>query len=883
MSTRKYMTNSAGVTPSLTVVTPARRTSRPSGRISGTVGGYVNNVTPGSPGQTGGERMTGSGGPLGNPNYPCIAGPEILPISSITVPIDLGTRYEFHHYLNPSAFGMQNGAATAQLAKATQRQQHTIAFELYLKDNELISDEVTTLVLPLRRVDLGATAAVIGGGTALEALSSPGDAYVEFDGALSDSFVNLWFDPAELVANWSAGRIVRVGLRWLAWKDDSATATPGEGFNVRLRDTVVSTSMVTYGNWLVNNYQRDSQYVLRWLGETNFLSRGSSVFVNPWNKNPFTVVDLRHMESGDETLFWHLEGEPGFDSSQTHTYLDYIEMVVEVVPERRIAVGSRVVNNIVVNAVTWNDFGYDWDYPVYWRYSFDTAFRVQLTGEQYALTVREAIPSDSSDRFRAMPDGPYLYSSMEAIGPSLQLMGISQARPTQSPQLETYIGTISDGILVGTPQTFEDYNLGVAHYDSAEPLSGAFWAGYAELGSLYALSVYDGASDAFYILVDGLTTYTRVKLFAQPDELTQEYLTVGVIQNGAVLGSVSVLPETIRALPDVGGGWREFELILDVPVTPTSGLVTLGIISITPAIAPWLVAASMPLGAEDGEKRFGYYYDGLAMDISAVLVCEPVVPPAPDASVTAGELVDSAACGVDEMLYYTLSWETEPGTARYEVQRRLTGATDWEVIAVIDNTYPDPAVYYDLASPWDSSIDYRIGSYRSADRLLTYGPITTAAALASHGAVLGISDTNNNIMLYVPTTDTGSLSTGWTDLNKTELVQLLGEDFNRALQSPDDRGMAFSIQVIVADLHVCTDGIVEPLTVGQRSLSPEPYDLLRTFAQQPYVNVRFPGGMTRQMVLQLGNLTVRNQFGVYMAELVLTDAYVPGLDITEES
>jgi hypothetical protein len=851
----------------------------------GITGGYINNPTPGNPGQTGGIQLSGGGGILGNPNYPCIAGAEILPMSSITVPVDLGTRYDFHHYLNQSSIGMQRGEATAQFAPATQRQQHTIAFDLYKYGNELTNDEVTTVILPLRRADLGAGAVVSGVGTALEALSAPGGTSVILDGSAANAYVLLWFDPTELTVNWGAGRVVRIGLRWMAWKDDSATATPGEGFTVSEWDTSVSASGVPYASWLVNNYQRDSQYVTRWLGETNYLAP-NGMLSTEHNKEPFTVVDLTRMGAASQTMFWQLLGEQGFDSSQTTTYLDYIEMIVEVVPERRIAVGNRIISNVLVDSSIGADYGYDWNYFVQWRYAPNTASLVQLTSTRYTLCVREAIPADSSDRYRAYTDGFFRWTWLEAIGPSMQLMGVAQSRQTQDPQIETFIGTISDGVLVGTPQPFEDYNLGVAHYDSLDfANSGAFWASYASMGSLYELSVYSGASDFVRVQVDGMTTYTRVKLFAQPDELTQDDLVVSVsnVTTGALFASVAVSPATVRALPDVGNGWREFELILDVPVTPPSGIVAVTLSSTTPSVAPWFVAAARPLGSEQGQMRFGYFYDTNTEDIAAVLVCEPVVPPAPVASITEGSLVASAACGIESMGYYTLTWDTEATTARYEVQRRLTGETDWTTIAIVDNTYPIGEIYYDLAAPWDVSIDYRIGSYRDSDQVITYGPVTLAGAIASQGAALGISDTDNNVMVYVPTVDAGSLSTGWNDLNKTELVQLLGEDFNRALQSPDDRGMSFSTQVLIADLFACTGGTLNPLTVGQRSMSPEPYDLLRAFARQPYVNVRFPGGMVRQMVLQLGNLTVRNQFGVYLAEIVLTDAYVPGLDITEES
>jgi hypothetical protein len=881
MATNRYPNNLGGATPTgATIVAPTRSPNygRP-GKVLGTPGS-VNNPVPGGPGQTGGNQFTIFGTPLGNPNYPCIAGAEILPIESVTVPIDLGTRYDFHHYLNNASLGMQRGEATAQFEKANARQQHTIAFDLYGYGNHLTNDEVTTVIMPLRRADLGPTSVVVGGGSALVALQTPGGTYVEMDGSLANSWLALWFDPLYLNTNYAAARVVRIGLRWLAWKDDSATPTPGEGFSVKEWDTVMSASGVEYGNWLVNDYQRNAQYTTRWLGETNFLTRGQPV-TNEHNREPFTVADLNHMGPLDELLFWQLTGQVGYDSSQTTTYLDYIEMIVEVVPERRAAVGSRVVSNLISDAT--HDYSYDWDYPVQWRYSLETSSLVQLIGTHYVLAVREAIPADSSDRYRADPDGAFNWTFPEAIGPSLQVMGISQIRPTQSPQLETYIGTVSDGILVGTPRPFEDYNLGIDHYNSETlATTGAFWAGYQGMSSLYRISIYDGGSDSQFIFTDGYTTYTRLKMLVKPDALTQADLTFVIYSGGVQVSTVSVSAASIRALDDDGGGWKEFEVLLNPAITPPSGAVTVIISSTTPQVAPWFISAADSIGTPDLMRFFGYWYDFTGRDFALTLVCEPDVPPAPTAQTTISSVVAGASCGITDIRYYTLTWATTSGAERYEVQRKLTSDVDWTTVAIVENTYPTAATYYDLATPWDVSVDYRIGGYRTSDMVLVFGPITTTGPLSSQGAALGISDTDNNVMIYVPTVAAGSLSTAWNDLNKTEMVQLLGEDFNRAMQAPEDRGLSFTTQVLVADLFPCTAGHVDPLTVGQRSLSPTPYDLLRTFARQPYVNARFPGGMVRQMVLQLGSLTVRNQFGVYLAEIVLTDAFVPGLDVTEE-
>jgi hypothetical protein len=831
----------------------------------------------------GGNQFSATGGPNGNPNYPCFAGAEILPIASVTVPVDLGTRYDFHHYLNPASLGTSRGTATAAFDDThTARQLHTVAFELYARGNGLTNDTITTHHLPLRRVDAGADAVVVGGGTALDALLSPGGSYVEMDGLDAAPSVRLWFDPATLVANNAGSRVVRVGLRWLAWKDDSATETPGEGFSVQYRDLGSPiVSHAEYGNWLVQDKRVKSQFVTRWLGETNRRPRGYGAFAG-YRRSPFTIVDLYHMSVvGGEQASWLIVGQEGYDSSQTTTYLDYVEMVVETVPERRTGTAYRLVSNM---DPTIDSSDYTWTAITEWRYSLDAAFLVQLTGSEYTMTVREAIPADGSDRYRAAPDGAFLYTSSEAIGPSLQMKGITQPRNTLYPQIDLDIATISNGVLVGVPQDFDEYNLAAAHFDAADfGNTSSFWATYEELGSPYSLAISLGFSDIIDILVDGSTTFTRIRLFAYPDELTNADLIINVHQFGVLLATASVSPATIAALEPNGGEWREFELILSAPITPSSGQVQVTVASNAPSLAPWYVSAARVLG---GQELFGYPDDGTAaVDYAVVLVCEPTEPPAPTLTPIPSDPGD-AACGIDNFFSYLTSWLSDDTIVRYSVQRSLDGTT-WEDIAIVDNpmqiTADEPSWptlgYFDYGTPWDVTVYYRLGAFRVADQTITYGPSTAGTPLASQGAVIGFSNGQQR-MVYVPTTESGSLTTTWTDMTPSELVQLHGESYSRALQAPEDRGLSFTQNLLIARLFVCADGEVESLTVGQRSLSPDPYTLLLAFAKLLYVDVRFPGGDTRRMKLQLGGMQVRNQFGVFMAEVSLTDVYVPELDIT---
>src|ERR1700749_4118244 len=51
---------------------------------------------------------TGLSTPLGNPNFPCAAGPEIQPTGPTTIPVDTGTGYYFRHLPNTEVAGNNN-------------------------------------------------------------------------------------------------------------------------------------------------------------------------------------------------------------------------------------------------------------------------------------------------------------------------------------------------------------------------------------------------------------------------------------------------------------------------------------------------------------------------------------------------------------------------------------------------------------------------------------------------------------------------------------------------------------------------------------------------------------------------------------------------------
>ncbi len=807
--------------------------------------------------------------PLGNPNYPCIAGGEILPVASTTVPVDLGSRYDLEHDVRASAAGTNDGRITATFIAAHARQLHHVAFELYLAGDETPNDAITTLVLPLRRVDKGATAVIIGGGTALAALSTPSGAYIQMDSTLATPYVYCWFDPAQLtmgdpITDWS--RIVRVGLRYLAFKDDSSTLAlaVGEGLNAYQHDTgLMSGSPYKYASWLTPDYQRSATYVTRWLGETNHLPHDVT---SDWRLMPFSVTDLARMAAGDETLFWSLHAVPGPDSSQTTVYVQQVEMVVEVAPERRQGVATRLVTNLATG------YAYGSQPSISeWRSPLDPASAIIIDAARYVATIREALPASPSDRYRAATSGAWNFSFPEAIGPSLDLLGITQARPTQAPQLETRLATISGGVVVGVPAPFEDFNLAVVAYEEASRVAdGPFWAAYTSLISGAEIRLTYLADIVQTFTADGATTYAGVKIMCRPDPLTTEGVLIMLQQPlGTPIAQVTLGAAAVRALPDAGGGWRIVAADFTagtIPATLAAAPAYL-VAHLFTAEAVWFISGADLLGATL------YDHGG---DHAMVATCPAAVPPAPTVTAEATAILGGAACGVSEINHLHLSWSVDADAAVYAVQRSVDLGSTWTVIAYLDSADAVAGVldYDDLGAPWDVDVVYWLTAYRAADLLATTGAASTPIAIASGGAVLGLSSAST-AMVYAPAADAG-VSMEWTDLSPVDYVQLAGETGQRALRGPEDRGLSLTVAVLIAELAACTlsdPPVPEALEVAARALDPAPWDQVRVLAREARLDVRLPGGATRVMSLALSGLSARTAAGVYAAELTLTDVH----------
>lgn len=872
MAFHRYYSSAGGtVPPPVAVLTPARRGSR-RGRVLGTP---VSASNPVQTANTGGAQLTGSGGPVGNPNWPCLTGVELLPMVSATLPVDQGTRYDFTHDLNNAAFGTTRGTVTASFQVAEALQQHWIAFDLYQDGTEDVIDSIDTVVLPLRRVDLGADAAVVGGGTALAALQSIGGSYVSMDASLAAPWVKLWFDPTVLsdpsAPNYAYSRVVQVGLRYLAWRDDSANqATVGEGFSVTGWDTVWVSAVtgLQYGNWLVTDKQAQAQVVSRSLGETNQASRAYNAATEGWRKAPFTVVDLARMGATDQSCFFQFIAEEG-DFSQTNVYLAFVELVVQLAPERRGAVGTRYVTNIFSAAGP----VYDYTKPIEWRNALDTAGTVSLQARRFVATIREAIPASPSDRYRALSTGALLVATMEAIGPSIQVRGVTQQRPTQSPQLVTKIGKVSDGMLVTTPVELVDYNLAVVGYDAASvATAGPFWWAADEETSPYEQTISTLGARGATLLADGVTAYTRIRVMMALDPLLTADLQVNIQQPLGVdlfVGSYTVAQALLA--PDIGEGWRVFEILLGTSVTPVSGDFYVILSSTADPARPWKIAGSRPVG--------GNALYGLPWKFAINAVCDLATPPTPTVTAQSAEVAAGAGCGVTTNRWLRLTWTVDTDVYVYGVYRSSDAGVTYEAniaLLYVADAVAGTLTFDDYAAPWDIDVIYALAAFRASDHAGVAGAPSAPLQVASGGPVFGVTDGTTS-MIYAPSDESSTPSLTWSDLSGVEFAQLSGQTAQVPLRAVEERGLAFTVTVLIDTLGVCTTAdppAPQALTVAQRSLTPTPWDTIRAYARADRLDVRFPGGHTRTMSLSLGGLVARNQFGVYLAELTFTDIHV---------
>lgn len=887
MGTVFYPSGSGNVAPTGTyIVTPPRRSSRRGASTHSPDKFLISTSNPG------GVVFTGAGGPLANPNWPCIAGPETVPTDSTSLPVDEGTAYLFDFTVPPSGVGGAPQFVVAEFEVDGTHTQQFVAFDLYKRGNEVVQDEVVTVVCPVRQ-SIGTGTSPPGDVTISVQTAGDNDEAAYIMSAGTSWRVGTFFDVANLVANYSNYRVVRVGLRYIAWRDPTALAAMSEGLELTANDSSGFGDLRLYATHAVTDYETTAKLVTRWFGEANLIDRFKDDRTTPsdngttWpgDLHPWTIAYLAHMAFGDETMSFRLYGHPGVDTSQLEIFLDYLDMVVEVVPERRIATSIRLIQS----------FGFDSPPTIRpdgraltneLRYALDSSFFAALDPGDYTLVMRGALTATPSDPVNNISGTlEERYGEGEAIGPSVRIKAVTQSRDSLDEEIAMRIAPVSGGVIAAPPVALDDYLLAVTIRDPADKptgegnvspasiVNGNWWSAYTAMAPPTGSQIHVSRNQDQTIQVDGLTTYDRVKLQAYPDPLASASLIVTVYASDlvTVLATSSVAAASVLAVTPVAGSWREFTLTLNTPITPPAGQVVIRLSSATSAVAPWWIAAALRPEPIDAPTP-----GGVVTDHAVVLECVLPAIAAPTQTVLQQAIpaTSDAVCGIAAIDYVAVSWPSDPQYAEYAVDLSVNGGA-YDHVAIVANT-GGTLTYNHFWAPWNQPLKYRLVGIRASDRLSLTGaaPVSSIGPLAHRGAVIGIS-TDTVMAIYAPMTD-GEVVLSWTDLNTGELIGLHDEDGQRIMFTPEDRGLALAVPVLVQHWAsiACTLGIADgtPYTVGQLSLGPEAFDAIRALAQNEVVHVRFPSGMVRHMTLQLGALEVRTQFGLYRTQLAFADA-----------
>jgi hypothetical protein len=823
----------------------------------------------------------------GNPNEPCVAGPEILPITTVGLTFDTGTEYLFTHRIPPNDYGSQDYRvlttfqATPSNTSGSLIQAHTYAFDVYRAGDELARDPIEVYNGALTGAGLGGAATVSGGMTEADALATPGGDHVILPSG--NDYVDVLFDVSGLTQVYPNHRILRWGVSYLAWKDDSSPPTPGEGMKFEWRDDDADNgggAAVGLGYWLVPNYLRDAQYETRWFGEANLAARGKGeiVFTEFGWGAPFTVNDLSHMDLGDQATRIRIYGGTGEDLLQTDVYLDHVFMVVELVPERRLASGMRrIVTSPLVTANTY-PAGLD-GVPVYTALNSNTVWTVPSDPEPYVLAVREALPASPSDYYAVRTEGGRSIAANEAVGPPFETRALIIDRPTLSPQPIVRKATLAKGRIAGTPIEMETIYPTVTALDWINGvIEGTFWPAYISDSPGNIPQVYSGADKTQVIRVDGGVQYDRIKLLVQPDEMTVDDLEITIEQSAVPIAAATITVADALASADLGFGWREISVPLDVAITPAAGSVTVTMSSSTGEMAPWYVALGYSM------RTYSGYSPDPGDDYAVVLQCTLATPAVTLDTATTALFRPTERC-LEETVGLPQVTITNGGSYDWiSIERTVNGGISYQPVTLIevdDGESPlSDVVYIDYSAPWDlpsGVIEYRVSGYRDADRIVVQSAdVPWNAVAAAPGAAFGLA-TEYGLLAYIPNNGSGPLEIEWNPLNPVSIVALHGVDYQVALRAPEERGLAVSVTVLVDHLVNCDveadEFSPEVVNPGPQAMTPTPFDQLRAL-NGSYVTLILPGGHTRRVILEVGDMTVTVSKGIYLADIKMTDARV---------
>lgn len=846
----------------------------------------------------------------GNTHYPCPAGPEILPVGNARALVDTGTEYLFTHDPYPDSVGTKAYSPITHLVldanlPTSSAQQHVVATDLYEEGSEETYDEMESVVLYVAAAGIDGTnnplvdgAWIVGGGTAADALASVGGSYIGFDTSQPNPYVYITFDPSLLTTLFPNFRVLRWGIRYLAWKDSSSPALPGEGFELEWRDsraagnasgifTTPTAGSFRPGSFLVNNYENNIQYELRWAGETNQVNRAKGIptTFNMAAGASFTVQDLEHMANGDQTTGIKITALPGDDPLQTNMYLDYIEMVVELVPERRLGTGTRKVSS--QSAIYEAGFGTNFLFD-----PADTTNYMTLTAGPKVMAVREALPASPSDYYAAQgpENGTRHLGDNEAIGPALLLGGLDTAYDTLADQPNLRRALLSGGIIASPPQELDTLHLAATTVDlMSYAITGSAYPAYAFFDPGNLGHIDSSVAPNQYIQVPGGQQYDSIKVLVRYDELTTGDLTLTVNKPLATpLATAVITKAMVDAAPKYGfTDWAEVQVPLSVAITPTAGQANVSFTATTPVGAPWIVSTAM---AQSSVYSYNHVPTGdlQEWDYAVVLQC-PLADPTYIVDATSVAIPPAGFgqyhCAPLVMENVPIITLTNADLYDYVTIQRAVGAQIFDVAMIADPG--DDYEFIDYGCPWDlgsGNIQYIIKGYRATDhRVAESNTPPLLIAPTAPGALFGLAS-DNGLWVYAPTSDSGDLEITYNPLNPISKVQLHGYNYQVALRSPEERGLSVSVPVLVDSLACFSRTFLTPqlapefATKGQQAMSPTPFDPVRDLEKIKRHQLLLPGGHHRWVILDAGPMTVRTVTGSYIAEIELTDALPPSLE-----
>lgn len=886
--------------------------------------------------------------PEGNPHYTTLAGFEGLPTSSAALSIDQGTGYIYNYVTLPDELGSSYQVVGAEYVTPAELSQHHIAYDWFYQPNitDGALDDLQTVYLPLRRAHLnGATlnSGLTTDAAALAALNAVGGDWAIMAGTGTQN-VDLYFDTTQLTASFLNSRIINFGIQYVAYRDDSASQdSPSQGFSASYTDSLANAGSgtgATLGWWISAYLKKDNKYETRWFGETNLFPRTADRILSapgskPNMNAPWRVQDLLHMNNGDESMKFTLTGQASQqDLLQTTVFFDYVVMVVQLAPERRLGAGIRTVNNTYTGS---GQYPFTFDFtrfqdPINTAVLATASAANNTVGAGYTVLVREAAPASESDYLRLQTGSNAITSAFEAIGPSAEMKAFTQPRESLYPQPDTAFVPIVNGARYGAIQNFSEYTSSIMVFDENGLVpDGPSFGGYTGLAPLGLIQVYNGHPQIATIQAPGGVQYTGLKTLIKPDPALTGFggatsIVFTVEQPLAtVLATVTITPAAWANLvdvPDKGYGWKEVSALLSVPVTPAAGSVFIRATSggVVPANTPWYWAAANP-DATDGLNG----YAGLGgYDYAAVLSIALPVPTVTMSTTTGSTMprATSLCLGATEKLPHFVF--TNGGQYdRIFIYRYDTMGEPIYVTTLIDPLNNTP--FTDTCAPWDipvNTLKYQVYGTRDADNLyqtatFTWNDISpnpgAAMALAYNPPQVGsIGQSLTNYfgfdLIYAPVDGT-QVQFEWKSLNSSTFVPLHGIDKQVQLRELEQRGLSLSVRVLIDSFGeiVCDTTInsvyanlavnapKEQLSTGTQAMSPivfggdnsplsfrnvglgaSPHGMgiyLRELERigSP-MTLKLPGGHTRLMNVEITNMMITPSAGLFMAELTLTDA-----------